>query len=62
MPMDRLLELALRNKTVTTLEIATSLELSRAGVQKIIRRLKKAGHLRRIGPDKGGHWEVVQKE
>jgi ATP-dependent DNA helicase RecG len=59
---DRLLELALRNRTVTTLEIATSLGLSRAGVQKIIRHLKKTGLLRHIGPDKGGHWEVVHKQ
>jgi len=57
---DRLLELVRRNKTVTTLELVASLELSRAGVQKIIRRLKKTNCLRRIGPDKGGHWEVIR--
>ena len=29
------------------------------GIRKAIRRLKDAKHLRRIGPDKGGHWEVL---
>jgi ATP-dependent DNA helicase RecG len=56
---DRLLALIRQKATVTTEELMTALELSRAGVQKIIRKLKKAGRLRRIGPDKGGHWEVV---
>lgn len=28
---------------------------------KIIRSLKKEGRLRRIGPDKDGHWEVGNK-
>ena len=57
---DSLLALILRDTTTTTLELATALDLSRAGVQKIIRKLKKAGRLRRIGPDKGGHWEVAE--
>ena len=34
--------------------------LSQSGVKKVIRKLKDANLLRRIGPDKGGHWEVVK--
>ena len=41
-------------------EIATSTELSVKGVEWNLRALKKANLIRRIGPDKGGHWEVVQ--
>ena len=33
--------------------------LSRNGVKKALDRLKSAGIIRRVGPDKGGHWEVV---
>ena len=33
--------------------------LSVAGVKKNIRKLKDANLVRRVGPDKGGHWEVV---
>ena len=32
---------------------------SRNAIQKHIANLKKAGRLRRVGPDKGGHWEAV---
>jgi len=35
--------------------------MSLAGVEKSIRILKQQEHLRRIGPDKGGYWEVVKK-
>ena len=34
---------------------------SRNAIQKHIANLKSAGRLRRIGPDKGGHWEVKQQ-
>lgn len=57
---DRLLALIRQKSTITTDELVTSLELSCAGVEKIISNLKKAGRLRRIGPDKGGQWEVVR--
>ena len=34
-------------------------QLSVAGVKKNIRKLKDANLIRRVGPDKGGHWEVI---
>ncbi len=33
--------------------------LTRRGVEWNPDKLKKSGKIRRIGPDKGGHWEVV---
>ena len=35
--------------------------VSRSAIQKHIERLKDAQRLRRVGPDKGGHWEVIEK-
>ena len=43
----------------TLAELSEATGLSLAGVKKNIRKLKDANLLRRIGPDKGGHWEVV---
>jgi len=37
-------------------EMSISLEIVRWQIEK----LKSAGHLRRIGPDKGGYWEVIK--
>jgi len=39
-------------------EIAKRLEISPRAVEKQISKLRKEGLLRRIGPAKGGHWEV----
>ncbi len=39
--------------------MSAALGLSVKAIEKNVRLLKSAGRLRRIGPDKGGHWEVV---
>ncbi len=44
---------------VTISELMNATGLSESGVKKVIRRLKDANLVRRVGPDKGGHWEVV---
>ena len=40
-------------------ELAKKLGKSESAVKRAIRKLREAGRLRRIGPDKGGHWEVL---
>lgn len=45
---------------ITMAEIANATGLSVAGVKKNIRKLKDANLVRRVGPDKGGHWEVAK--
>jgi len=40
--------------------LAEKLRVSSRAVEKQIELLKKAGSLRRIGPAKGGHWEVIE--
>ena len=44
---------------VTTAELANAMGLSIAGINWNIRKLKDENLIRRVGPDKGGHWEVV---
>lgn len=44
---------------VTLAELANATGLSVAGVRWNIRKLKDANLIRRVGLDKGGHWEVV---
>ncbi len=47
------------NSQITIGELANQMNISDEGVFYHIKKLKAAGRLRRIGPDKGGHWEVV---
>ena len=39
--------------------MADKLEISRRAVAKTIAKLQSSGILRRVGPDKGGHWEII---
>ena len=34
--------------------------LTRDGLNWNIRKMKNEGLIRRVGPDKGGHWEVIK--
>ena len=55
-------EIVEKNPSVTIESLATLLGITRDGVNKAIRRLKAAGVIRRVGPDKGGHWEIVKPQ
>lgn len=43
----------------TAVEIGVTLQKSLRAVERAIERLRKAGRLVRVGPKKGGHWEVI---
>ena len=46
------------NGSVTIPAIAQRIGLTKEGVFKALKRLKTSNRIRRVGPDKGGHWEV----
>ena len=56
---EKILELLRENPKLTTAGLAQAVGISSKGVEKQLAHLKREGLLRRIGPDKGGHWEVV---
>lgn len=43
-------------------EIAAELGKSESAIKRAVRKLREAGRLKRIGPDKGGRWEVVEND
>jgi predicted HTH transcriptional regulator len=47
------------NPTLTAEELAVLLSITPKGVEWQLSRLKSEGVLRRVGPAKGGHWQVV---
>jgi len=57
---DRIFGLLKDHPNLTQVGLVAALGISRQAIQKHIANLKAAGRLRRIGPDKGGHWEVVE--
>jgi len=47
------------NPYITQVELATMLGISIVHVNKNMKKLQALGIIRRVGPDKGGHWEVI---
>jgi len=45
---------------ITINELAEIVGISPKGVEWQTTKLKKEGRIKRIGPDKGGHWEVIK--
>ena len=56
----KILELIAQNPKITIDDLMQSMSLSESGVKKILRALKAQNLIRRVGPDKGGHWEIVK--
>ena len=57
----KIMALISENPNITTIEMANKLGMARSGVAKQIAVLQKENLIRRVGPDKGGYWEVVEK-
>ena len=57
----KILSVLRRNPDATRKDLVAVTGLTEDGVKWNLRKLKAAGRLRRIGPDKGGHWEVVER-
>ncbi len=60
--VEEIIELIKENPRITQREIADETGLSRRGVEWNIKELKKKGRIRRIGPPRGGHWEVLDEQ
>ena len=53
-----ILSLIAENPQITSMQMAERLGINRSAISKHLKRMQTEGVVRRIGPDKGGHWEV----
>lgn len=60
--IQKIIELISENPYLTTQEMADSLGIIRRAVAKHIKTLQEQNIIRRVGPRKGGHWEIVKEE
>lgn len=58
----KIVDAIMGNSNISIEELAAVCGLSRDGINYNIRKLKRQGIIRRVGPDKGGHWEVIPSE
>ena len=50
----------MKNKTITQNQLSELVRITSKNIRNNMKRLKEKGLLKRIGPDKGGHWEVLK--
>jgi ATP-dependent DNA helicase RecG len=55
---EKILGLIVSDKSISIVEISKKLKLGTTAVENNIAKLKKMGLLKRVGPAKGGHWEI----
>ncbi len=56
----RIIELILASATISARELAAKVGITPRKIQENIARLKSKGFLKRVGPDKGGYWEILK--
>jgi ATP-dependent DNA helicase RecG len=45
---------------ITQKEMMNKTGLTRRGIEWNLKKLKNEGYIRRVGPNKGGHWELLK--
>ncbi len=56
---DKILRLITANPSITIARMMVALSMSDSGVRKVLRNMQAQGTIRRVGPDKTGHWEII---
>jgi len=59
--VEKILDAIKSNPKITQNELAEIAGLTRRGIEWNLAKLKEKGIIERIGPAKGGHWEVIEK-
>ncbi len=59
---EKILQLIKENPKITIKELAGRLNLSTRAIEKTIFNLKEKSALKRVGPKKGGYWEVLDEK
>ena len=59
--VEKILDAIKSNPKITQNELAEIAGLTRRGIEWNLAKLKEKGIIKRIGPAKGGYWEVIKK-
>ncbi len=55
----KILELLKENNSITIKQMAERIQISDRAIKKNLAKLKSNGIIKRVGPDKGGYWEII---
>ncbi len=57
--MNRIIKLLRQRPSISRSELARDLNLHESSIKRRLESLMKANLIKRVGPDNGGHWEVI---
>ena len=57
---EKIMELIKNDPNISAAAIAEQIGVSSRAVEKQLKKLRDENLIRRVGPDKGGHWEIVE--
>jgi len=49
-----------KNQYITQKELSKIVDINEKNIRNNIRKLKNLGIIKRVGPDKGGHWKIIK--
>ena len=55
----KILNLIKQNPNITTQEMSDLIGIDRSNIWRNMKKMQQKGLIRRVGPDKGGHWELL---
>ena len=59
---EKILQLITWKSKITIPELAEEIGITEKGIEYQLRNLRKDKIVRRVGPTKGGHWEIVDQK
>ena len=59
--MKQILQMMIANPEITRSELAEKTHKSNSTVFRMIEKLKSENYIKRIGPTKGGYWEILSQ-
>ncbi len=59
--VEKILSLIEANPNITQKMLTDETGLTRRGIEWNLKTLKDSGILKRIGADRGGHWQIIKK-
>ena len=55
-----IIDAATSNPKISIQQLEITLNIGHTTIKKILKAMQAEGFIRRIGPDKGGHWEIIK--
>ena len=56
----KIIDLIKEDPYISTTKMAEIIGVDRRNIARNIKKLKEQGAVRRVGPDKGGFWEIIE--